>query len=197
LPKRRAGISTRFGGRTAATPGLRFERRYSQRNCLMTDAPRRPQLAHIVRAAALAAATLALAACTNSVGGGGLAPALVARMDAPGANLDRGAALGIVNSYRTTVGSAAVSPDSALDTQAQALANEYAKTGTAPKKPAAVADMRVSAGYPTFAETFSGWRNSTSDAAVLGTRTATKGGIGVAYSSTSSYGVYWVLLLGN
>jgi uncharacterized protein YkwD len=162
----------------------------------MIDAPRRTSLALMLRLAAVGVLSLSLAACFETTGGG-LAPALVARMDAPGASLDRVGALDIVNQYRSTTGSARLASDSALDTQAQALASQYAATGTAPKRPDGVAQMRVSAGYPTFAETFSGWRNSSADAAVLSTPTATKGGIGVAYNANSGYGVYWVLLIGN
>ncbi|MDB5561358.1 MAG: SCP-like extracellular protein [Hyphomicrobiales bacterium] len=162
----------------------------------MIDAQRPTSPALALRLATAAVLVLGLAACMGETAGG-LAPALVARMDAPGANLDRAGALDIVNQYRSTTGSGHLTSDSALETQAQALASQYAASGTAPKKPDGVAAMRVSAGYPTFAETFSGWRNSGADAVVLSTPTATKGGIGVAYNANSGYGVYWVLLIGN
>ena len=87
--------------------------------------------------------------------------------------------------------------DATLDASAQSLAAAYAQSGTAPKSPAGAVGMRTSAGYPNFAETFSGWRNSPADAAVLNERAASKAGIGVAYDPNSTYGVYWVLLLGN
>ena len=139
-----------------------------------------------------------LAAC--SMGGGGsasiaLAPGLSARMDQPNATLDRSQAVGLVNSYRATLGLAALTPDSGLDGTAQALVNQYASTGVAPKTPAGVT-MKLSAGYATFGETFSGWRNNPADAAGM-TAPATKAGIAVAFNGQSSYGVYWVLILGN
>ena len=140
---------------------------------------------------------LGLAACSMGGGGGGLAPGLSARMDQPGANLDRPGAIGLINSYRSTVGAPAVAADAGLDTTAQALATQYAATGKAPTLPAGAVVIRNSAGYATFAETFSGWRSSQADAAALANPGATKGGVGVAFSSATTYGIYWVLLLGN
>jgi len=149
----------------------------------------------LILAAGLAAATLA--GCSAGGGGGALSAGLTQRMDTPGANLNRAEALGIVNHFRATSGSSQLTADASLDSTAQSLAAAYAKSGTAPKSPAGSAGMRTSAGYPNFAETFSGWRNSPEDAAVLNERGATKAGIGVAYDPKSTYGVYWVLLLGN
>lgn len=143
-------------------------------------------------ASLFAAAALALAGCTS---GGGLAPGLVARMDQPGANFDRMAALAILNDYRSTTGAAPLAADAGLDANARTLATAYANTGTAPAIPAGAVAMRVSAGYATFAETFSGWRNSPADAQVLATESASRAGLGVAYDADSAYGVYWVLLL--
>jgi uncharacterized protein YkwD len=148
----------------------------------------------LLLAAGLAAA--ALAGCSAG-GGGALSAGLTQRMDTPGANLNRAEALGIVNHFRATSGAGQLSADASLDATAQSLAADYAKSGTAPKTPAGTAGMRTSAGYPNFAETFSGWRNSPEDAAVLNERGASKAGVGVAYDPNSTYGVYWVLLLGN
>ena len=144
---------------------------------------------------ALLAAT-GLAAC--SMGGGGapiaLSPGLAARMDQPGASLDREQAIAMINAYRATAGLPALTPDGALDGTAQALANQYAQTGAAPRMPQELTVMKLSAGYASFAETFSGWRNSPADAAAL-KATATRAGIAMAYNPTSSYGVHWVLVL--
>ncbi|HEY0853375.1 MAG TPA: CAP domain-containing protein [Devosia sp.] len=153
----------------------------------------KPRLA-LLLAAGLAAA--ALAGCSAG-GGAALSSGLTQRMDAPGASLNRAEALGIVNHFRATSGSSQLTADASLDATAQSLAAAYAQSGTAPKSPAGAAGMRTSAGYPNFAETFSGWRNSPEDAAVLNERGASKAGIGVAYDPKSTYGVYWVLLLGN
>jgi uncharacterized protein YkwD len=140
-------------------------------------------------------AALAVAILAGCSGGAPLSGGLTQRMDQPGANLNRGEALGIVNHYRATVGTAALTDDPTLDAMAQDLARTYASSGNAPKLPAGTVAMRVSAGYANFAETFSGWRNSPDDAAALANRSATRAGLGVTYDANSSYGVYWVLLL--
>lgn len=146
----------------------------------------------LVLAATLAACSMGGGAGSTSIA---LAPGLSARMDQPNASLDRAQAISIVNAYRATKGLPALVADSGLDGSAQALANQYAATGVAPKTPAGVT-MKLSAGYATFGETFSGWRNNPADAAGM-TANATKAGIGTAFNADSSYGVHWVLLLGN
>ncbi|WP_052731984.1 CAP domain-containing protein [Devosia geojensis] len=150
----------------------------------------------------LAAAALAalLAACSAFSGGGApaaLPAGLSARMDQPGASLDKAQALGLVNAYRASVGAGALTADAGLEAQAQQLANQYAASGTSPRTPEGVAAMRSSAGYATFAETFSGWRNSSPDAAALATAGARRAGLAVAANPNSAYGVHWVLLLGQ
>jgi uncharacterized protein YkwD len=137
-------------------------------------------------------ATLGLAACMPS---GGLPGGLTARMDQPGARLDRAEALGILNAYRGTTGSAPLAADAGLDADAQSLAASYARSGTPPGLPAGALGIRVSAGYANFAETFSGWRNSPPDAAAIANPAARRAGLGVVYDANSGYGVYWVLVL--
>lgn len=116
-------------------------------------------------------------------------------MDQPGASLNRAEALGILNHYRATAGSPALAADAGLDTTAQKLAADYARTGQSPRLPAGALAIRISAGYPTFAETFSGWRNVAADAAAIATAGARRAGLAVTYDANSTYGVYWVLLL--
>ena len=150
------------------------------------------------------AATVTLAACSmGGFGGSGgssasipLAPGLSARMDQPGASLDRAQAVAMINAYRATNGLPALSSDGGLDGSAQALANQYASTGNPPATPQELAGMKLSAGYATFAETFSGWRNNPADAAAM-TTNATRAGIAVSYNAGSTYGTYWVLVLGQ
>ncbi|HEY4199056.1 MAG TPA: CAP domain-containing protein [Devosiaceae bacterium] len=141
-----------------------------------------------------------LSACSlfgDSGSAGGLAPGLVARMDQPGANLDRAQALDIVNHYRATTGAAPLVADATLDSTAQSLASQYAATGTSPKTPPGARAIRVSAGYTNFAETFSGWRNSPEDAAVLADAGAHRAGVASVYSANSNYGVYWVMVFAD
>lgn len=146
--------------------------------------------------AAVIFCVLLLAACGPAVQSG-LAPALTARMDSGGARLDAGQALGIVNAYRVSVGAAPVSLDPGLSGVADGLARAYATSGRQPQTPASASAMRVSAGYPTFADTFSGWRNSPPDAAVLARPAARRAGLAVVHSAASEYGTYWVLLLAD
>ena len=115
-------------------------------------------------------------------------------MDQPDASLDRAQAIAMINAYRATNGLPALAPDAALDGTAQTLANQYAQTGTPPRAPQELTVMKLSAGYATFAETFSGWRNSPADAVAL-KATAGKAGIAMAYNAASTYGVHWVLVL--
>lgn len=157
---------------------------------------RLPSRSTIVLTVAAALAGIVLSAC--SMGGAAtpvaLAPGLSARMDQPGASLDRAQAIGIINAYRATNGLPALTPDAGLDGTAQALANQYAQTGNPPRTPQELTVMKLSAGYATFAETFSGWRNNPADAVGLKAN-ATKAGVAVAFNPASSYGVHWVLVL--
>lgn len=135
-------------------------------------------------------AVLSLAACTPT----GLPTGLTARMDAPGAQLDRAEALNIINQYRASRGAPALVLDTGLNTMAQTLAAKYATSNTPPKQPDAASAIRVSAGYTNFAETFSGWRSRESDAAALNAPNHKRMGLGVAYSANSTYGTHWVIL---
>jgi len=151
-----------------------------------------PALARIALATALAAG---LAACSVGGGGGQLSPGLSAPMNQPGAKLNRVEALFLLNDFRRAQGAADVRGDTVLDNTAQSLAAAYAKTGAQPALPAGAVVMRLSAGYTTFAEVFSGWRNVPTDAAAIADFTAKRAGLGVAYEPNSSHGVYWVLVL--
>jgi len=148
---------------------------------------------------ALPAETILLALLAGCMGmdsgGGGLPSGLTAQMDAPGASLDRPTALAVINQYRATTGAPPLTDDPGLDAQAQSLAAAYAKTGKAAAPGTGLVGLRASAGYANFAETFSGWRNSPADAAVLGNASARRAGLAVTYDPNSTYGVYWILVL--
>lgn len=147
----------------------------------------------LLRLPVLAALLLvtALAACS----GGSLPAGLTARMDQPGASLDRVEARSLINQFRSSRGVQPVSADPALDAMAQSLANQYAQTSTRPEKPDNVIHIRVSAGYANFAETFSGWRGQAADANAIADPGVTRMGLATAYSANSEFGVHWVLLL--
>jgi uncharacterized protein YkwD len=136
--------------------------------------------------------TALLAGC----GGGGLPQGLSQPMDKPGAQLNRADAFNIINQYRGSVGVSGLADDPSLDAAAQAAVNAYAKTGRQTPKPEGTIQIRYSAGYSNFADTFSGWRNSPGDAPALIDRNATRGGIAVTYEANSPYGVYWAMIVG-
>lgn len=134
---------------------------------------------------------MALGACTPST----LPEGLSQRMDVAGAQLNRGEARTLVNQFRASRNGRNLTSDASLDQQAQILAQQYANSGTQPTLPEGVKTMRLSAGYPNFAETFSGWRSLTDDASAIADPLANRVGMGVAYSQNSTYGTYWVILL--
>ena len=140
----------------------------------------------------------ALAACSATPGPtAALAPGLTAQVSSPGAQMDRQAALNIVNQYRAVRGVAPLTADASLDAQAQQVATQYASSGTPPSTPSGATAMRLSAGYLNFAETFSGWRNSPRDADVLAQAEASRVGFAAVYDANSAYGAHWVMLLGR
>ncbi|MGV8833707.1 MAG: CAP domain-containing protein [Devosia sp.] len=156
-----------------------------------------PMLKPAILPLAALATAIVLSACSMGGSGGAgipLAPGLSARMDQPGASLDRTQAVAMINAYRAVNGLPALTSDAGLDGTAQVLADQYARTGTPPSTPQELSGMKLSAGYPTFAETFSGWRNNPADAAGLKTN-ATRAGIAVSFVGNSTYGTHWVLVL--
>ena len=147
----------------------------------------------VLRLAIALTLTALLAACS---GGGGLPEGLSQGMDKPGAQLNRADAFNIINQYRTSVGAGPLTDDPTLDAAAQAAVEAYAKTGRQTPKPEGTVQIRYSAGYANFADTFSGWRNSPQDAPALTDKTATRGGLAVTYEANSPYGVYWTMIVG-
>jgi uncharacterized protein YkwD len=62
-------------------------------------------------------------------------------------------------------------------------------------EPKTAASENVSAGYRTFAEAFSGWRESPKHNEVLLAKSATRLGIATAYSANAKHKVFWSLVL--
>lgn len=148
---------------------------------------------HLTLKSLAVAALFAVAACSSP----GLPVGLTARMDQSGATLDRGEALSLINQFRRSRGVAALREDPALTNSANQIAAQYASTNNRPAAPENVLHVRFSAGYANFAETFSGWRGQSADAAAIADPNATTLGIASAYNANSEYGVHWVLLLGG
>src|SRR5690606_22343785 len=118
------------------------------------------------------------------------------RMDSGTAQLNKAEALGIINAYRSTVGVGPLTEDPSLSALADTTARTYARTGRQATKPEGTSEIRYSAGYATFAETFSGWRNSDQKSLVMSGSSVTRAGIAVVYEENSPYGVYWVVIVG-
>jgi uncharacterized protein YkwD len=145
----------------------------------------------LARFAVAAILTVSVTACSSTR----LSDGLTQRMDSGTAQLNSAEAIGIINSYRSTVGVGALVEDAALSAQARTIATNYAKTGRQATKPEGTSEIRYSAGYSTFAETFSGWRNSDQQSLVMSGRSVTRAGIAVVYEENSPYGVYWVVIV--
>ena len=154
----------------------------------------------------LAPAVLALQACVDSPPPGGDVPSFYRRID-EGFVLDEPAALSLVNGHRARNGLAPVALDPALTAQARQRAGSVAETDTStwgevPKvsrasagTAAATRRERVSAGYRTLAEAFSGWRDSAPHNAVLLDRPATRLGIAAVDRPGTKYRVYWAIIV--
>jgi uncharacterized protein YkwD len=132
-----------------------------------------------------------LAGCGST----GLAPGLVARMDVAGAELDTETALGLINQLRLSADTPALERDPDLETAAQDAARAYAADNRPPKKPDGIGVLLLSAGYPTFAETFSGWRGARANVKALTDTDMRRAGLAVSANMNSESGTYWVLLL--
>ena len=145
----------------------------------------------LARFAVAAILVVVLAACSSTR----LSDGLTQRMDSGTAQLNSAEAIGIINSYRGTVGVGPLMEDPALSAQAKTIAANYAKTGRQATKPEGTSEIRYSAGYSTFAETFSGWRNSPQQSLVMSGTSVTRAGIAVVYEENSPYGVDWVVIV--
>ncbi|WP_305988263.1 CAP domain-containing protein [Roseibium sp. MMSF_3544] len=125
--------------------------------------------------------------------------------------VDATTAAQMISQYRINNGLSAVAPDAQLTGIARSQADAMAAAGSvqaslAPDQqlatrmssigePNTAAAENVSAGYRTFAEAFSGWRESPKHNQVLLTQDATRLGIATAYSPNAKHKVFWSLVL--
>lgn len=125
--------------------------------------------------------------------------------------VDTATAAQMISQYRINNGMPAVAPDAQLTSIAQTQANAMAAAGTVRAslahnlqldtrlasigEPKTAAAENVSAGYRTFAEAFSGWRESPKHNQVLLTKDATRLGIATAYAPNAKHKVFWSLVL--
>lgn len=133
-------------------------------------------------------------------------PSFYQRLD-EGASLDEQAAAAMINAYRARKGLQPLALDPALSAQARQRATTVAATDTStwgevPRVQAVAAGSdrgvrreRVSAGYRTMAEAFSGWRDSPPHEAVLLERAGTRLGIAAVDRPGTKYRVYWAVIV--
>lgn len=130
--------------------------------------------------------------------------AIYARLDKAGATIDTNAALSMINAYRQSKRLPPLSEDAALSSEAATIASKAAREdqstyGEMPDMAQGATGstriVRVSAGYYTVAEAFSGWRGVTQHNAAMLAPNATRLGIATAGAPNAKYKVYWTLIV--
>ena len=157
---------------------------------------------------ALAAAAL-LAACARTPTPREPTPPFYDRLDISGRPVDPASSLSMINQYRSNKGLAPLVWDPALARIAQAQSDDMARIDKVhsteeAQLPAQFGGAGIgyasylanfSAGYRTFAEAFSGWRESkVHDATMLSPR-ASRVGLATTYAPNSKYKIYWTLVV--
>ena len=166
------------------------------------------RLTHLI---ALVGVAVTVAACASQPVRVERTPPFYQRLDVAGRSIDPASSIAMINEYRRGKGLAPLVLDPALGRLAQeqaqwmgsrdqvrtslerdrALSMRLKTAGIA----TGVADENVSAGYRTFAEAFSGWRDSKPHNAVMLNPKVKRAGIATAYQPTSKYQVFWSLIV--
>ncbi|WP_269585213.1 CAP domain-containing protein [Roseibium sp. Sym1] len=165
----------------------------------------------VKRRFALAVAGVAALSLTACMGERMQTPPFYQDMARVDGQVDAATAAQMISQYRVNNGLSPVSPDSQLTLIAQSQAAAMASAGsvqaslkpdqqlsarmTSIGEPKTAAAENVSAGYRTFAEAFSGWRESPKHNQVLLTKDATRLGIATAYSPSAKHKVFWSLVM--
>ena len=145
---------------------------------------------------------LGVAAC--STGPQPEVSAIYTRLDKSGSTLDTSAALSMINAYRQSKRLAPLSEDQSLSSEAATIASRAAREdkstfGEMPDMAqgatASARFLRVSAGYYSVAEAFSGWRGVPQHDAAMLAPNATRLGIATALAPNAKYKVYWTLIV--
>jgi uncharacterized protein YkwD len=133
-------------------------------------------------------------------------PTLYGRID-QGAQLDPATALSLINGHRAKAGLPPLKLDPGLDALARQMAESVAASdrsvaGQVPvfgvsrtSDASGYRQQRVSAGYRTLAEAFSGWRDSPQHNELMLSRQAKRMGIAAVNQPSSRYRVYWALVV--
>jgi uncharacterized protein YkwD len=159
----------------------------------------------IVRASAVALCCLLLGGCNTNQPASQGTPVFYMRLD-QGSSLDEAAALSMINAWRARNGVGPLVLDPALSAQARARAGSVAETDTstwgevptltrASTGDGGARQERVSAGYRTLAEAFSGWRDSPVHNKVMLAPAGTRLGIAAVDRPGTKYRVYWDLIV--
>jgi len=136
-------------------------------------------------------------------------PAFYQRLDQTGGAVDPASSLSMINLYRSNKGLPALVWDPAVARVAQAQVDRMAAADKVQSVEEARLDGELaaagvsyksflanfSAGYRTFAEAFSGWRESKiHDATMLAPR-ATRVGLATAQAPNSKYKIFWTMVV--
>lgn len=163
--------------------------------------------ASLAKPAALAVILAALAGCNTPEPPAASAPVLgmYENLARSGARIDADTAVEMISAYRRNHGLKPLTLDPGLATIAESEADAMAKAGhpasaDAVKAKVAASGFRapaanLSAGYQTFAEAFSGWRESPAHDRVMLDPKATRMGIAAAYAPGTKYRVFWTLVV--
>jgi uncharacterized protein YkwD len=144
---------------------------------------------------------LALAACAGPQTGSEPRWGIYTRLEQPGTALDEASALGLVNAWRMRNGVPPLVWDPALaalgrDNAARAAAEDRSTFGEVPNLVAlggSGASVKLSAGYLTLAEAFSGWRDMPAQNRAMLDPQARRLGIAAVRAPQAKYRVYWAL----
>ncbi len=136
-------------------------------------------------------------------------PAFYQRLDQTGGSVDPASSLAMLNEYRAKRGAAPLVWDPALARVAAAQASRMAALGRVQSAEEAKLDRALAAegiafrtqlssltaGYRTFAEAFSGWRELKSHDAVMTDPRVSRIGLATAQAPDSKYRIFWAMVL--
>ena len=151
----------------------------------------------------------ALAACSREAAPVRNEPPFYRRLDMGGGPVDPASSLSMINQYRGNNGLGALQWDPTLARIAQAQVDRMAAADRVHSTEEAGLDRELqaagipyasflanfSAGYRTFAEAFSGWRESKQHNATMLAGRATRVGLATAYAPNSKYKIFWTLVV--
>lgn len=163
----------------------------------------------LLPSAVVAFAAGLLAGCSSAPEVAPATPAFYQRLDSTGGQVDPASSLGMINQYRANQGAAPLAWDPVLARIAQEQADRMASLDRVQSNEEAKIDGRLaaagvgyklyltnlSAGYRTFAEAFSGWRELKQHNANMIDRRVSRVGLATAQAPGSKYKIFWAMVL--